>query len=77
MLVLLMLDKFGINQSINHRKHTGDRKVKLEDCKYGQFVIAGDQVGMIVGLSNNRPLSDIINRRNIDNAVIKVQWSSV
>ncbi len=53
----------------------------LSDCKYGVLVAFKEEehivkVGMVVGITNNRPLESHAIRRDPANAVPLVQWSS-
>ena len=60
---------------IMYRSNT---KMKLKDCTYGKLVINHDrdEVGMIVGITNNAPNCDEETRKVIDRAVPLVRWSS-
>lgn len=54
--------------------------MKLSQCTHGILVTFGshfdeERVGMIVGITNNAELSDVVVRDQIEHAVPLVKWS--
>ena len=56
--------------------------MKLKDCTYGRLVIETEggmiglkRVGMIVGITNNRPSASVVDKGGVDIAIPLVQWS--
>lgn len=49
--------------------------MKLKDCKHGVLVTCNNEIGMIVGLTNNCPTAEYRVRAEIDRAIPLVQFS--
>lgn len=51
--------------------------MKLKDCVFGILVTTTDdrKVGMIKGITNNKPSGDLTLRSEKDNAIPLVEWS--
>lgn len=52
--------------------------MKLKDCTYGRIVIdsGNSDIGMIIGITNNRPLCSEDDKKGADYAIPLVQWST-
>ena len=49
--------------------------MKLKNVQHGRMVINDKRVGMIKGITNNSPYSDVNVRQEIERVVVKVRWS--